>query len=79
MANTLTLEQLNSAQLLLGEGKISDFYTYMRDNGYAYAGWAQGVADGDTIAGMAALDYLNDAAMVGAVGPEAQALSDEKI
>ncbi len=79
MANTLTLEQLNSAQLLLHEGKISDFYTLMRDNGYAYAGWAQGVADGDTIAGLAALDYLDDAAMVGAVGPEAEALSDETI
>jgi hypothetical protein len=79
MANTLTLEQLNSFQLLLRDGKISDFYNLMRENGYAYAGWAQGVADGDTIAGLAALDYLKDSAMAGAVGAKAQVLSTETI
>ncbi|MGD9169497.1 MAG: calcium-binding protein, partial [Candidatus Thiodiazotropha sp.] len=79
MANRLTMEQLDSFQMLLQDGKISEFYTLMRENDYAYAGWAQGVADGDTIAGLVALDYLIDSAMAGAVGPEVQALSDEQI
>ena len=80
MANTLTLEQLQSFRHLLNAGNVSQFYTLMRDNGYAYAGWAQGVVDGDTIAGLAALDYLNDSAkMMGAVGPEATELPPETI
>ena len=63
MVETLTLEQLKVAQALLKAGKTSDFYTLMLGYGYTYAGWAQGVADADTIAGLAALDYLNDSAM----------------
>lgn len=49
MANTLTLTQLNAYQLLLDAGDVSGFYTRLLDNGYAYAGWAGGVADGDTL------------------------------
>ncbi|WP_057833243.1 hypothetical protein [Colwellia sp. TT2012] len=79
MANTLSIEVLNSYKLLLGAGKISDFYNAMLENGYAYAGWAVGVAEGDTIAGRAALDFLNDSAMLGAIGANAEALSSDVI
>ena len=78
MANILTLEELNSYQILLDNGDISGFYTVMLEtNDYAYAGWARGVARGDTIAGLAALDFLNDSAMPGVIGSNAEALSSE--
>ncbi len=68
----IELKQLNSFKLLLDKGDISGFYTLMLNNGYAYAGWARGVADGDSIAGLAALDFLNDSAMLGAIGSEVE-------
>lgn len=78
MANALSLEVLKSYQIYLDNGEISDFYTVMYEaNGYAYAGWARGVAEGDTIAGTAALDFLNDSAMLGAIGANAEALSSD--
>jgi len=76
MPNTLSLAQLNSYELLINDSNISGFYTALLNDGYLYAGWAGGVADGDTISGLAALDFLNDTAMMGAVGPEADGLSD---
>ena len=77
MANTLSMEVLNSYKLLLDAGNISGFYDAMLNNGYAYAGWAVGVAEADTIAGRAALDFLNDSAMPGVIGSNAEALSSE--
>jgi hypothetical protein len=79
MANTLTLTQLDAYQLQLNTGDISGVYTSLLNNGYAYAGWAGGVADGDTVSGVAALDFLTDSAMVGAFGPECTVLSPERI
>ncbi len=45
-------------------------YQDLYDKGYNYAGWALGVATGNTITGTAALDYLTGTALMG-IGSEA--------
>ena len=76
MANTLTLAQLQSYQELLNVGEIATFYSVLLSEGYMYAGWARGVANAYTTAGISALDFLNDsaAAMLGLDGNEVKAL-----
>lgn len=65
MANTLLLAQLQSCQQLLNDGQIRDFYTFMLNSGYEYASWARGVAEGDSLAGLSAMDFLTDSAYTG--------------
>lgn len=62
------MQTLNSADLtrletVLRSGDVNGFYTEMLDRGYMYAGWGRGVANGDTLAGVAALDYLQGSAL----------------
>lgn len=45
-------------------------YQELYDKGYNYAGWALGVATGNTLTGTAALDYLTGTALLG-IGSEA--------
>jgi Cadherin-like domain/Bacterial Ig domain len=47
----------------LAEARI--VYDELAAKGYGYAGWAGGVARGDTITGVSALDYLKGTAMMG--------------
>lgn len=78
MANTLTLARLESYQALLNEGSIGEFYTLMLANGYGYAGWARGVAEEDSISGLAALDFLSDSAMYGIAGLDPTEVTPEQ-
>lgn len=59
MANILTPSKLSALEGLLDQGRISDFYTLLLGEGYAYAGWARGVANADSISGRAAMDFLS--------------------
>ena len=51
IANAGTLAQQKAAAIAV--------YQELYDKGYNYAGWALGVAKGNTITGTAALDYLS--------------------
>ena len=79
---TLTTAQLNGYLTQIRNGGVADavqVYQQLYDKGYNYAGWAQGVATGETITGTAALDYLTGTAMIGLGGPECRNLSPAQI
>lgn len=71
-------EKLSSAQInqyldTIKNGGIEQViavYTDLYNKGYDYAGWARGVASGDSMTGQAALDFLKGSALMG-VGSEA--------
>ncbi len=79
MADSLTLQQLQQYKLLLVDGKISEFYSVMLAHGYNYAGWAKGVADGDSVAGLSATEFLTGSAMMGVGGLEGRILTQTEI
>jgi hypothetical protein len=54
-------------------------YLQLNSRGYKYAGWALGVATGQTITGTSALDYLNGSALMGLGGPQCKNLSVDQI
>ncbi len=58
---------------------LSAVYSSLNDQGYAYANWAKGVVNGDTISGIAAIDYVKGTALMGLGGPACQNLSPEAI
>ncbi|CAG2147354.1 hypothetical protein LMG19282_03139 [Cupriavidus campinensis] len=76
---TLNSTDLARLETVLRSGDVNGFYTEMLDRGYMYAGWGRGVANGDTIAGVAALDYLQGSALMGASGEACRNLSDEQV
>jgi hypothetical protein len=54
-------------------------YESLYAQGYNYAGWASGVANGDTVTGVSALSYLRDTALMGMGGPECRSLTQAQI
>ena len=54
-------------------------YGSLLDKGYQYAGWAGGVAAGNTITGQAALDYLQGTALMGLGGETCRNLTPTQI
>jgi Ca2+-binding RTX toxin-like protein len=76
---TLNRTDLTRLGAVLKGGDIDGFYTELLDRGYMYAGWGRGVANGDTLAGVAALDYLQGSALMGMSGKACQNLSDEQV
>ncbi|MGA4333667.1 calcium-binding protein, partial [Ralstonia nicotianae] len=70
--------QLDHLQDLLSRGQVSDFYLYLQDRGYGYAGWAGGVAREDSIAGISAIDYLTGSALMGMGGQACWNVSPER-
>jgi hypothetical protein len=75
MANAVTMDTLNGLQSLITEGRIVDFYDFMDAQGYSYASWAKGVANGSTLAGVSALDFMTNSAMMGGNGKDCRNLS----
>lgn len=64
----ISIAKLKTYQLRLITGGLDEarmVYDELAAKGYGYAGWAVGVARGDTITGMSALDYLKGTAMLG--------------
>lgn len=79
MAKNVSIGEIQALKEMVNGGNISGAYTYLYERNYKYAGWANGVASGNTIAGVAAVEYLKGTALMGAGGPECQNLSDAKI
>jgi len=75
MPNSLSIDQIQQLQTQVASGDIIGVYTYLNQQGYNYAGWAGGVAAGDTISGVAALEFMKGTALMGVGGPECQMLS----
>lgn len=65
MSKKISMDQLNEYQKIIDGGKIGDFYDAMSNQGYGYAGWANGVAQGSSISGNSALHFLSGSAMMG--------------
>jgi hypothetical protein len=49
MPNSLSIAQIQQLQNTLASGDINGVYTYLSQQGYNYAGWAGGVAAGNTV------------------------------
>lgn len=75
----LTFEQIKTLRVSLNAENISAVYAFLSSQGYQYASWAKGVANNDTIAGMAATDYLTGTALMGLSGPECASLSETEL
>lgn len=68
MTQILTLEQLIDYQQRIDGGsleQVRQVYAELYAKGYNYAGWALGVANGNTLTGLAALDFLKGTALMG--------------
>lgn len=79
MPAKISQAQLNGYQDLVTGGKIGEFYDIMNSQRYKYAGWANGVAQGSSISGNSALDFLAGTAMVGIGGAACRNLSRNTI
>ena len=79
MPTPLSINDIQQLQARLASGDIQGVYTFLLDQGYNYAGWARGVAAGNTIAGEAALDYMKGTALMGVGGLPGQSLSADTI
>ena len=56
---SLTQAELNYAQSLLqGAGGAAAMYDYLDSKGYDYAAFANGVAQGDSLEGLAAIEFM---------------------
>jgi VCBS repeat-containing protein len=86
MPNPLTSQQISQMQATLAIATpesagpaISSVYASLKAQGYAYAGWAKGVADGDTLAGISATEYVSQTALMGLSGAQCTNLSQGDI
>ncbi len=82
MENPITVEQLNQYREIVatrGVEGAKEVYQLLYSQGYNYAGWAYGVASGETLTGNYALDYLAGSAMMGLGGDSCRNLSDTEI
>ncbi|WCM96766.1 hypothetical protein M5C96_20475 [Acidovorax sp. GBBC 1281] len=80
--NNLTVSQLTSYRSAINAGGVSaarEVYSDLYSQGYNYAGWALGVATGNTITGQSALDYLGGTAMIGLGGDACRNLTPAQI
>ena len=71
MPKPLTLNQVNDLKQLVQQGDVTtaiEVYRGLQELGYAYAGWAKGVAAADSVTGVSAMDYLAKSAMIGVSG-----------
>ncbi len=63
MPNAITTAQLQQYKQAIENGGASaaaQVYAELYAQGYNYAGWAEGVAKGNSITGLSALDFLKD-------------------
>ncbi len=78
MLQTITRQQLVDYRRRIESGGVKavrQVYAELYGKGYNYAGWAAGVANGDTVAGQAVLNYLKGTALMGMGGEECINLS----
>lgn len=82
MPQTVTSAQLQSLQQSVkagGAAAAADAYSSLYAQGYNYAGWAEGVARGNSFAGNAALKYLQETAIMGMGGDQCRNLTPAQI
>lgn len=81
MPGTLSSTQLSQFVASMQNGSLApvDFYRYMQSQGYQYAGWAEGVATGNELAGIAAIDFLKKSAHDGVGGVPPRDVTDQQI
>lgn len=80
--STLTTQQIDQYLNALDTGGVTaarNIYDQLQGLGYNYAGWAVGVARGDSITGQSALSYLNGTALMGLGGPACRDLTDNQV
>ncbi|GKT01276.1 RTX toxin [Acidovorax sp. SUPP3434] len=80
--NNLTISQLTTYRSAINTGGVTAaraVYSDLYSQGYNYAGWALGVATGNTITGQSALNYLGGTAMIGLGGDECRNLTPAQI
>ncbi|MEF9402947.1 MULTISPECIES: hypothetical protein [Ralstonia solanacearum species complex] len=65
MPEKIKTDDLIHLKDLLAHRQVSEFYLYLQDRGYSYAGWGGGVARENSIAGISAVDYLTGSALMG--------------
>lgn len=78
----LTTDQLKAYKERIDGGGLSEVrqvYAEMYAQGYNYAGWAGGVANGSSITGVSALEYLKGTALLGIGADACKNLSDAQI
>lgn len=82
LPQSLTTQQITTYIDRVNNGglpQVLQVYDELYARGYNYAGWAAGVARGDTITGQSALKFLKDSAVLGWSGGEGLNLSPEQI
>lgn len=82
MPQSLTTKQITAYIDRVNAGglpQVLQVYDELYAQGYNYAGWAAGVARGDTITGQSALKFLKDSAVLGWNGSGGENLSPEQI
>lgn len=82
MTQTLTTQQIGQYITQIENGGVEQarqVYDTLNGMGYNYAGWAAGVARGDSITGLSALDYLQGTAMMGLGGDACRNLTQVQI
>lgn len=80
--SNLTISQLTVYRDGISAGGVAaarQVYSDLYAQGYNYAGWALGVATGNTITGQSALDYLGGTAMMGLGGDACRNLTSAQI
>jgi hypothetical protein len=82
MPQTLTTTQIQQHIDSIKTGGVDQaraVYDNLNAQGYNYAGWAAGVARGDSITGLSALSYLQGTAMMGMGGDACRNLTQAQI
>lgn len=65
MRQTITQKDIDRYSSMINQNKVQGavaVYEELRQKGYSYAGWAHGVATGESVTGRAALGFLTDTA-----------------
>lgn len=79
MPSAVSSTEIQQLIVDVNAGNYTAAYDYLSVRGYAYADWANGVAQGNSIAGVSALEFLEGTAMMGVGGSVGQTLSTETI
>lgn len=82
MPQPITAAQLQNLQDAINFGGVAAIiqaYAFLDSQGYAYGGWARGVAAGDSLSGQSALSYLQGTALMGMGGEACRNLNQRYI
>ena len=80
--NPISVAELKEFRTQVQSGGLDaalSVYKILDGRGYGYAGWAFGVASGQTVTGQSALQFISNTAMLGMGGDACRALSSSQI